>query len=109
MMYVTVPSGCSLRRTASASIPMPIRSSELNISSACCLLRDINLSDFIGVSAVTSKLLLVAHPQRRRTYGFRAYHKYMLEGVTRHADSSETLDSQNDKQFATYKRLPGNE
>src|SRR5208282_5962109 len=41
MMYVTVPSGCSLRRTASASMPMPIRSSELNISSACCLVRDI--------------------------------------------------------------------
>src|SRR6266576_7101232 len=29
------------RRTASASIPMPIRSSDRNISRACCLVRDI--------------------------------------------------------------------
>ena len=33
--------GCSLRRTASASMPMPIRSSERNKSRACCLVRDI--------------------------------------------------------------------
>src|SRR5215475_13007124 len=41
MMYVTTPSGCKRRRTASASMPIPIRSSERNISSACCLVRDI--------------------------------------------------------------------
>src|SRR5215831_11515450 len=40
MMYVTTPSGCSLRRTASASMPIPIRSSDRNISNACCLLND---------------------------------------------------------------------
>src|ERR1035437_6310254 len=35
MMYETMPSGCHLRRMESASMPMPIRSSERNKSSAC--------------------------------------------------------------------------
>src|SRR5579872_1294134 len=39
MMYVATPSGWSLRRTASASMPMPMRSSERNKSRACCLVK----------------------------------------------------------------------
>src|SRR5713101_4125130 len=39
MMYVTTPSGCSLRRAELASMPMPMRSSDWNMSSACCLVR----------------------------------------------------------------------
>src|SRR5260370_31424260 len=41
MMYVATPSGCSLRRIASASMPIPIRSSERNISRAWCLVKGI--------------------------------------------------------------------
>src|ERR1700693_4607936 len=41
IMYVTTPSGCSLRRCVSASMPSPIKSSERNRSSACCLVRDM--------------------------------------------------------------------
>src|SRR6267154_4555304 len=44
MMYVATPSGCSLRRSESASMPRPIRSSERKRSSACCLVRDMNSS-----------------------------------------------------------------
>src|SRR5256885_2307810 len=57
MMYVTVPSGCNRRRTASASIPMPIRSSELNISSACCLVRDIEVLRLNSIVAKPAKII----------------------------------------------------
>src|SRR5579883_984368 len=39
MMEATTPSGCSRRRTASASMPMPIRSSDRNRSRACAFVR----------------------------------------------------------------------
>src|SRR6267154_991 len=44
MIYVATPSGWSLRRSESASMPSPMRSSERNRSRACCLVRDMNLS-----------------------------------------------------------------
>src|SRR4051794_13817172 len=51
MMYVTTPSGCSLRRSASASMPMPMRSSERKRSRACCLVRLIAGSILRGTRA----------------------------------------------------------
>src|SRR5438309_10345502 len=41
MTYVTTFSGCSLRRSASASMPIPIRSSDSNISTHSLWVSDI--------------------------------------------------------------------
>src|SRR5579872_3120353 len=57
MMYVATPSGWSLRRTASASMPMPMRSSERNKSRACCLVKVMVFSMALTILAEVRRLL----------------------------------------------------
>src|SRR6184192_2819943 len=57
MMYVTTPSGWHWRRTASASMPMPMRSSERNISRASCLVNDtVEIVQRSAISQTTPSL-----------------------------------------------------